>query len=129
MITMLPTADVVTSVIFDGGVAEAFARGAVWAQMGTIGVAATTEAAARLGRVRPDVLFVDAPLLDRSGLDPATLTGADGRDLSGGEQRRLHIARASATMPDVRLIDEPTTGLDTATATATQVLAAIRRLP
>ena len=42
VITMLPTADVVESVMFDGGVTDAFARGAVWAQMGTIGVAATT---------------------------------------------------------------------------------------
>ena len=37
VITMLPTADVVSSVVFDGGVAAAFAEGAVWAQMGTIG--------------------------------------------------------------------------------------------
>ena len=39
VITMLPTADVVTSVIFEGGVANALAQGAVWAQMGTIGLA------------------------------------------------------------------------------------------
>src|SRR5260221_10150210 len=38
VITMLPTADVVTSVVFDGGAAAALAAGAVWAQMGTIGV-------------------------------------------------------------------------------------------
>ncbi len=31
VITMLPTADVVDSVIFDGGVADAFADGCVWA--------------------------------------------------------------------------------------------------
>jgi 3-hydroxyisobutyrate dehydrogenase len=67
VITMLPTADAVESVIFDGGVAEAFARGAVWAQMGTIGVAATVQAAARLGRVRPDVMFVDAPVSGSKG--------------------------------------------------------------
>jgi ATP-binding cassette subfamily C protein CydC len=66
--------------------------------------------------------------LDRSGLDPSTKIGVDGRNLSGGEQRRLHIARALATQPDVLLIDEPTTGLDT--ATGAHVLAAIRgRLP
>ena len=67
VITMLPTADTVASVMFDGGVAEAFARGGVWAQMGTIGVAATTEAAARLGRLRPDVLFLDAPVSGSKG--------------------------------------------------------------
>jgi ABC-type transport system involved in cytochrome bd biosynthesis fused ATPase/permease subunit len=67
-------------------------------------------------------------LLDRSGLDATTRIGVDGRTLSGGEQRRLHIARALATQPDVLLIDEPTTGLDA--DTANQVLATIRhRLP
>jgi ATP-binding cassette subfamily C protein CydC len=61
-------------------------------------------------------------------LDPNTRIGVGGGDLSGGEQRRLHLARALATCPDVLLIDEPTTGLDT--STGSHVLAAIRdRLP
>jgi ATP-binding cassette subfamily C protein CydC len=64
-------------------------------------------------------------LLDHNGLEPNTKVGVDGRDLSGGEQRRLHIARALATEPDVLLIDEPTTGLDT--NTGTHVLMAVRR--
>ena len=67
VITMLPTADVVNSVIFDGGVATAFAEGAVWAQMGTIGVTATTQIAGRLGELRPDVMFVDAPVSGSKG--------------------------------------------------------------
>jgi 3-hydroxyisobutyrate dehydrogenase len=62
VITMLPTADVAEAVIFDGGVAEAFADGCVWAQMGTIGVEATRRFAARLAAQRPGVMFVDAPV-------------------------------------------------------------------
>jgi 3-hydroxyisobutyrate dehydrogenase len=67
VITMLPTADVVESVMIDGGVAQAMARDAVWAQMGTIGVTATTGFADQLGRLRPDVLFVDAPVSGSKG--------------------------------------------------------------
>ena len=67
VITMLPTAEVVTSVIFDGGVTGAFAQDAVWAQMGTIGPAATTAIGSRLGQSRPDVTFVDAPVSGSKG--------------------------------------------------------------
>jgi 3-hydroxyisobutyrate dehydrogenase len=62
VITMLATAAVVESVIFGDGVAQSFTQDAVWAQMGTIGVAATTQLASRLGQLRPDVVFVDAPV-------------------------------------------------------------------
>ncbi len=67
VITMLPTADVVNSVVFDGTVAKAFSEGAVWAQMGTIGVPATAEIVHRLAELRPDVLFVDAPVSGSKG--------------------------------------------------------------
>ena len=67
VITMLPTADVVTSVIFDSGVAEALPGGAVWAQMGTIGLAETTDISSRLSQLRPDVMFVDAPVSGSKG--------------------------------------------------------------
>jgi 3-hydroxyisobutyrate dehydrogenase len=67
VITMLPTAQVVEQVIFAGGVAEAFAEGAVWAQMGTIGIEATAAITGRLAQVRPDVLFVDAPVSGSKG--------------------------------------------------------------
>jgi 3-hydroxyisobutyrate dehydrogenase len=66
VITMLPTADVVNSVMFDHGLA-AFTSGAVWAQMGTIGVTATVELDGMVSRVRPDVMFVDAPVSGSKG--------------------------------------------------------------
>jgi 3-hydroxyisobutyrate dehydrogenase len=67
VITMLPTAAAVDQVVFDDGVVEGFADGAVWAQMGTIGVRATIDLAARLARMRPDVRFVDAPVSGSKG--------------------------------------------------------------
>jgi 3-hydroxyisobutyrate dehydrogenase len=67
VITMLPTADAVESVIFDGGVADAFADGCVWAQMGTIGVEATLRIRDRLAAQRPGVMFVDAPVSGSKG--------------------------------------------------------------
>jgi 3-hydroxyisobutyrate dehydrogenase len=67
VIMMLPTAEIVTSVLFDAGVAQAFAAGAVCAQMGTIGVSATLEISARLGQLRSDVMFVDAPVSGSKG--------------------------------------------------------------
>ncbi len=67
VITMLPTAEVVDSVMFAGGVAEALAPGAVWAQMGTIGLAATAGIGGQLGQLRPDVMFVDAPVSGSKG--------------------------------------------------------------
>jgi 3-hydroxyisobutyrate dehydrogenase len=67
VITMLPTQEIAVSVIFGGHVAEAFAPGAVWAQMGTIGVQAVADTASRMAQIRPDVLFVDAPVSGSKG--------------------------------------------------------------
>ncbi len=67
VITMLPTAAVVRSVLFDGDTVNAFASGAVWAQMGTIGIDETEGIAARLRELRGDVLFVDAPVSGSKG--------------------------------------------------------------
>src|SRR5580692_12472685 len=69
VITMLPTAAAVQSVMFADGVAQRLPEGAVWAQMGTIGVAATIGLAERLGQLRPDAMFVDAPVSGSKGPD------------------------------------------------------------
>jgi 3-hydroxyisobutyrate dehydrogenase len=54
-------------VMFADGVAQRLADGAVWAQMGTIGVEATIGLADRLGQLRPDAMFVDAPVSGSKG--------------------------------------------------------------
>jgi len=49
-------------------------------------------------------------VLEEYGLD--TLAGARALTLSGGERRRLEIARAMVMDPDFVLLDEPFTGID-----------------
>jgi 3-hydroxyisobutyrate dehydrogenase len=67
VITMLPTADAVESVMFDRGVIDVLPDGCVWAQMGTIGVEATLRIRDRLAAERPGVVFVDAPVSGSKG--------------------------------------------------------------
>jgi 3-hydroxyisobutyrate dehydrogenase len=67
VITMLPTGAITRSLILDNGVVDSFKRGAVLAQMGTIGIEATVEAAQQLQGLRPDVSFVDAPVSGSKG--------------------------------------------------------------
>lgn len=61
-------------------------------------------------------------LLEKAGLDG--WLGEGGRPLSGGEQRRLGIARALLHKGPLMLLDEPTEGLDA--ATEQQILALLR---
>ena len=60
-----------------------------------------------------------AALADRISESPEglnTILGEGGLGLSGGEQRRLALARAFLTRPDLFILDEMTEGLDAATA-------------
>ncbi len=59
VLTVLPTADAVRSVMFDGCVVDALRPGAVWAQLGSIGPPAVDELAMTMAFRRPDVGFVD----------------------------------------------------------------------
>jgi 3-hydroxyisobutyrate dehydrogenase len=62
VLSLLPTGDITRSVMLGRGVITALAPGAVWAQMGTIGIDATTALNASVTARRPDVRFVDAPV-------------------------------------------------------------------
>jgi 3-hydroxyisobutyrate dehydrogenase len=66
VLTALPCGEAVRSVT-GGGVLDALRAGAVWAQMGTIGVAATDALAAEVAARRADVVFVDAPVSGSRG--------------------------------------------------------------
>jgi len=62
VITIMSDAAATRSVALDARMLAAMRPGAVWAQMGTIGVSATEELAGVVIAQRPDVMFVDAPV-------------------------------------------------------------------
>jgi 3-hydroxyisobutyrate dehydrogenase len=67
VITMLPTAAVLESVMLEQKVLDAMRPNSVWAQMGTIGVAGTDRIVTQTAKRRPDVDFVDAPVSGTRG--------------------------------------------------------------
>jgi len=67
VVTMLPTADAVREVMLEQRTLNFIRPGAVWAQMGTIGVEATETLRSEVARAFPDVAFVDAPVSGSRG--------------------------------------------------------------
>jgi 3-hydroxyisobutyrate dehydrogenase len=67
VITMLPTAAVLETVMLEQKVLDAMRPNSVWAQMGTIGVAGTDRLVTQAAKRRPDVDFVDAPVSGTRG--------------------------------------------------------------
>ncbi len=68
-----------------------------------------------------DAVGLSAVLEPRGGLDAVLAARAE--DLSGGERRRLAVARLLAGHPSILLLDEPTAGLDV--DAADELLAAV----
>jgi ABC-type glutathione transport system ATPase component len=62
------------------------------------------------GKTRVDALDIGTRMLERLGLGARLL--ALPREMSGGEQRRVTLARVFALQPRLVVADEPTSGLD-----------------
>jgi 3-hydroxyisobutyrate dehydrogenase len=95
VLTMLPTAAVVRSVLLEGDVVNSFREDAVWAQMGTIGADETLKIAKLLAELRADVTFVDAPV---SGSKGPAVAGTLLILASGPEDARATLEPAFSAM-------------------------------
>ncbi len=62
VITMLPTYEATSDVMFAERVLGAMKPGSIWVQMATVGVEATERWATKVQMLRPDVNFIDAPV-------------------------------------------------------------------
>jgi ATP-binding cassette subfamily C protein CydC len=133
-----PTAGAIT---LGGSAIDSISRTEFWRHVGYV----AQDSHIFSGSIRDNVLLADpdaddAALFDAlqavgladvvgsmdDGLD--TAIGEAGDRLSGGQRRRLCVARALLRNPDILLLDEPTAGVDA--ATARRMLTAIRlRLP
>src|SRR6202035_910751 len=67
VVTMLPDADVTSTVMLDDAAIDAMKPDAIWVQMATIGVASTEHLVARSHDRRSDITYVDAPVSGSRG--------------------------------------------------------------
>lgn len=100
------------SSLLTGSIADNIAFGSPTANRGDLGRAAWVGGADRFVVGLPD------------GYD--TIVGEDGERLSGGQRRRIALARAAVRDAPLMLLDEPTTGLDPLSESA--VLSSLRRM-